>query len=150
MEAGRPVMKSSNCTRGKRSRAIARGLAYMSGALLLFTCLSFQSKSPGIPVQTDQNPPADSGYVGSRACAKCHASIYASFSRTDMGHSMSEITPAVLERIPTSGSIFDPSLNRHFEISAHDNNLYQSEYETNASGNDVFRETRKLEWIIGS
>ncbi|HXP38916.1 MAG TPA: hypothetical protein VN833_01540 [Candidatus Acidoferrales bacterium] len=67
-----------------------------------------------------------------------------------MGHSMSEITPALLEKIPTSGSIFDPSLNRHFEISAHDNNLYQSEYETNASGNDVFRETRRVEWIIGS
>ena len=150
MEARTPVMKSSNCTRGKRSRAIARGLAYMSGALLLFTCLSFQSKSPGIPASTDRNPPADSGYVGSRVCSKCHASIYASFSRTDMGHSMSEITPALLEKIPTSGSIFDPSLNRHFAISAHDNNLYQSEYETNASGNEVFRETRKVEWIIGS
>jgi|HubBroStandDraft_3_1064219.scaffolds.fasta_scaffold29294_1 hypothetical protein len=150
MEARPPVMKSSNCTRGKRWRAIARGLPYMSGALLLFTCLSFQSKSPGIPASTEQNPPADSGYVGSRVCSKCHASIYASFSRTDMGHSMSEITPALLEKIPTSGSIFDPSLNRHFEISAHDNNLYQSEYETNASGNDVFRETRRVEWIIGS
>src|SRR5580700_10834085 len=150
MEARPPVMKSSNCTRGKRWRAIARGLAYMSGALLLFTCLSFQSKSPGIPASTDQNPAADSGYVGSRVCSKCHASIYASFSRTNMGHSMSEITPALLEKIPTSGSIFDPSLNRHFEISAHDNNLYQSEYETNADGKDVFRETQKIEWIIGS
>ncbi len=63
---------------------------------------------------------------------------------------MSEINPALLERIPTAASLFDPKLKRHFEIFALDNNLYQSEYETTSDGKDVFRETRKLEWIIGS
>ena len=70
--------------------------------------------------------------------------------RTDMGRSMSEITPALLEKIPASGSIFDPTLNRHFELFTRDGNLYQSEYQTTADGKDVFRETQKLEWIIGS
>jgi len=63
---------------------------------------------------------------------------------------MLEITPALLERIPTSANIFDPKLNRHFEIYTRDGNLYQSEYETTGGGKDAFRETRKLEWIIGS
>jgi hypothetical protein len=97
-----------------------------------------------------QSSHADAGYVGSRACAKCHPSIYESFSSTDMGGSMAEITPALLERMPTSASIFDPKLNRHFEIYARDGNLYQSEYATSVDGKDVFRETRKLEWLIGS
>jgi len=67
-----------------------------------------------------------------------------------MGRSMSQITPELLERIPTSANIFDPRLNRHFDIFTRDGNLYQSEYETTADGKDVFRETQKLEWIIGS
>jgi hypothetical protein len=67
-----------------------------------------------------------------------------------MGRSMSEITPALLQRIPTSASIFAPKLNRHFEIYARDGNLYQSEYDTAADGKDVFRETHKVDWIIGS
>jgi hypothetical protein len=92
----------------------------------------------------------NAGYVGSRACAKCHPSIYESFSRTGMGHSMSEITPALLEKVPTSATIFDPKLNRHFEIYAREGSLYQSEFETAANGKDVFRETHKVQWIIGS
>jgi len=67
-----------------------------------------------------------------------------------MGRSMSEITSEILERIPTSANILDVGLKRHFEIFARDNSLYQSEYETAADGKDIFREMRKLEWIIGS
>jgi hypothetical protein len=127
-------------------------IGILIGHLVLFPGQegSSQAKLPGTTAPANQNSPVDTGYVGSRVCSKCHSSIYESFSRTDMGRSMSEITPALLERIPTSASIFDPRLKRHFEISARDNNLYQSEYETTAAGKDVFRETHKLEWIIGS
>ncbi len=150
MEARASFVKSLNCTTRNRLRVIARALASTAVAFLIFSCLSFKSKLPGTTVSADQSSAADTSYVGSRVCSKCHPSIYESFSRTDMGRSMSKITPAILERIPTSASIFDSKLNRHFEVSAHDNNLYQSEYETAADGKDVFRESRKLEWIIGS
>jgi hypothetical protein len=130
-------------------RAIPSRLAWMA-VLMLLTCLGFQSGLPETMASADQNAAADAGYVGSRVCLQCHRSIYESFSRTDMGRSMSEITPALLERIPTSASIFDPRLDRHFEISMRDNNLYQSEYEAKSDGKEVFRETRKLDWIIGS
>jgi hypothetical protein len=150
MEARATVTESKNCTGGKLLRAIERGLASIAGVVLLLTCLSFQGELAGPTAPADQNSLANVGYVGSRVCSKCHSSIYESFSRTDMGRSMSEITPALLERIPTSASIFDARLNRHFEIFASDNNLYQNEYETTADGKDAFRETRKLEWIIGS
>ncbi|MGC2198212.1 MAG: hypothetical protein WA628_26310 [Terriglobales bacterium] len=130
-------------------RAIARGVGSIAGTLLLLVFPNSQGRVLGTAsAQPGSN--ADVGYVGSRACAKCHPSIYESFSRTDMGRSMSEITPALLERIPASASIFDPKLNRHFEVYARDGNLYQSEYVTSAGAKDVFRETRKLEWMIGS
>ena len=150
MEASASVMKSPNCAGGKRLRAIPPRMALMAEVLMLLTCFGFQSELPETIAPADQNSAADAGYVGSRVCSQCHRSIYETFSRTDMGRSMSEITPAFLERMPTSASIFDPRLNRHFEISARDNNLYQSEYETKSDGKDVFRETLKLDWIIGS
>jgi len=150
MEAGASAMKSSNGMVGRPLRAIASGLASIAGALLFLTCFSFQSRLLGTTASADQSSLANTGYVGSRVCSKCHPSIYESFLRTDMGRSMSEITPALLDKIPTSVNILDPKLNRHFEIYAGDGNLYQSEYETTAGGKYVFRETRKLEWIIGS
>jgi hypothetical protein len=150
MDTSTSVMKSSSYTGRRRLRAIARGLASMAGSLLLLPCLGFQSKFPGATAWAGQSSVTQTGYVGSRVCSKCHPSIYESFSRTDMGRSMSELTPALLKRIPTSASIFDPKLKRHFEISARDGNLYQSEYETTSEGKDIFRETRKLDWIIGS
>lgn len=150
MEASASGIKTPNCTGGRPLRAIASSLASIAGALLVLTCFGLQNKLLGTTASADQSSLLNAGYVGSRACAKCHPSIYESFLRTDMGRSMSEITPSLLEKLPTSANIFDPKLNRHFEIFARDGNLYQSEYETTADGKEAFRETRKLEWIIGS
>jgi hypothetical protein len=119
-------------------------------ATLLLVFVSSQTTLFGAALPDSQNPVATAGYVGSRVCAKCHPSIYESFSRTDMGRSMSEVNPALVEKMPTSASIFDSKLNRHFEIYTRDGNLYQSEFETAADGHEVFRDTRKVEWIIGS
>jgi hypothetical protein len=125
-------------------------VAAIAGALLLLSRRGFRNEVSGATATANQSSREESGYVGSKACSKCHRSIYESFSRTDMGRSMSEITPEILERIPTSANILDVGLKRHFEIFARDNSLYQSEYETAADGKDIFREMRKLEWIIGS
>jgi hypothetical protein len=117
--------------------------------MLLLVFVASLARLFGTTISGDQ-PAANAGYVGSRACAKCHPSIYESFSRTDMGRSMSEINPSLLEKMPPSASVFDSTLNRHFEIYTRDGNLYQSEYEIAADGKEVFRDTRKVEWIIGS
>jgi hypothetical protein len=121
-------------------------------ALALGTLLSVVCRTRlfGTTISVDQNPLVKAGYVGAAVCAQCHPGIYASFSRTDMGRSMSEITPSLLEKVPASASVFDSGLNRHFETYVRDRNLYQSEYETAADGHEVFRETRKVEWLIGS
>jgi len=97
-----------------------------------------------------QNSTASDGYVGSAACAKCHPSIYESYLKTDMGRSMSEISPTVLKMIPTTAQVAAPNLSRHFEVFARDGALYQSEYAINATGQDLFRDTRKLDFLIGS
>ena len=93
---------------------------------------------------------ADRGYVGSKTCSQCHAQIYDQFSRTDMGRSISPVTPAFLENVPVPASVNGTSPNRHLEVFVKDDKLYQSEYETGADGKEIFRDTRELEWIIGA
>lgn len=94
--------------------------------------------------------PSSEGYVGSRICANCHRQIYATYSQTSMGRSMSLVDASFLSRVPASASIFDAHLNRHFETYVRDGNLYQSEYETGNDGKEIFRNTQKIDWIIGS
>ena len=128
---------------------LASWTAITLGTLLLVFVASRTNFFGGV-VSAGQNSNANGGYVGSRTCAKCHPSVYESFSRTDMGRSMSEVNSSLLEKMPASASIFDSKLNRHFEIYTRDGNLYQSEYEALADGKEVFRDTHKVEWIIGS
>jgi hypothetical protein len=94
--------------------------------------------------------PGTTGYVGSKICAQCHAPIASKYSRTDMGRSMSQVTPALLEKIPTGASVVDRRIDRHFDVRADDGKLLQSEYEIGNDGKEVFRETHSVEWIIGS
>jgi hypothetical protein len=118
--------------------------------LILLTCILFPLTSSGLTAIAQQNRGASDGYVGSGACAKCHRSIYVSFSKTDMGRSMSEITPALLKKIPSNAQATTPRFNRHYEVFAREGKLYQSEYAINPTGQDVFRETHQLDFFIGS
>ena len=97
-----------------------------------------------------QNVPSNDGYVGSKICAECHRAIYSEFSQTDMGRSMSLVSPRLLQTFPNSGHIFDAKLNRHFDVFVNGGNLYQDDYETGADSKELFRDTQRVEWIVGS
>ena len=94
--------------------------------------------------------PASAGYALSHACARCHQGIYTSFSKTDMGRSIVAVTPALLQSMHLPQSLYDKTLDRHFEVYASDGALYQSEYATNPEGSEIFRDTQRLDWIIGA
>jgi hypothetical protein len=104
----------------------------------------------GAQAASPRSDGSSDGYVGSKLCAECHRAIYNVFSETDMGRSMSPVSPTLLEKIPTSAQIFDAKLNRHFEVSVRGGNLYQDDYETGPDEKEVFRDTQKIEWILGS
>ena len=94
------------------------------------------------------------GYVGSAACARCHRSISTSFAKASMGHALTAITPEFLKTLPLGSpqttSVFDAKSNHRFEVHAENGKLIQSEYETGASGQEVFRSTHEMGWIIGT
>ena len=139
----------------------AARFAIMLGiAISLFAELPF-SKSRGSQAlqeegQQPQQKPNDAtqfgvnAYVGSKVCAQCHAPIASKYSRTDMGRSMSEITTSLLEKIPNAASLVDDRLQKHFNLYVEHGKLFQSEYENGPDGEEVFRETHEVNWIIGS
>ena len=96
------------------------------------------------------NNAANNEYVGSQVCAECHRAIYSVFSETDMGRSMSTVSPELLGRFPKSAQVLDTKLNRRFEISVRDGSLFQTDYEIGPDGKEIFRDTQKVEWIIGA
>ena len=93
---------------------------------------------------------SNDGYVGSAACSRCHVEIYSHFSRTEMGRSMTPATPELLHTIPLSASIYDQKSDRHFEVHTQDGKLYQSEFQLDTTGHEVFRNTHPIEWIVGA
>jgi hypothetical protein len=93
---------------------------------------------------------APDGYIGSSACAQCHAEIFQRYSQTSMGRSMAAVTPELLRTIPVAASIYDEKIDRHFDVYAQDGKLYQTEFQAKASHEPTFRDTHQLNWILGS
>jgi hypothetical protein len=90
-------------------------------------------------------------YVGSEACAPCHADICKTFKNTGMGRSMLLAgNRTQLGLVPIPSTVHDLKLDRYFQVSADGPDLYQSEYQLASDGREVFRETEKLEYILGA
>jgi tetratricopeptide repeat protein len=89
-------------------------------------------------------------YAGSAACGQCHQDIYKQFSKTGMGRSMSQVTPALLKTIQAPASVQDKNTNANIEVEVRDGKLFQTQYEKGADGREIYRDSHQLEWIIGA
>ena len=90
-------------------------------------------------------------YVGSEACVPCHLDICRTFRKTGMGRSMSlpaDAAPSSL--IPTPSTVHDEKLDRYFQVFADPPGLYQSEFQRSSDGRDIFRDTKRIEYVIGA
>ena len=67
-----------------------------------------------------------------------------------MGRSMSLVTHEFLKVWPSSGALDDKNTGLHFDVYAREAHLFQSEYQLDPKGQEIFRHTRELEWIIGA
>jgi hypothetical protein len=104
----------------------------------------------GTKPERETAKPSPDGYVGSAVCASCHEDIYRSFTHTDMGRSMTPITPALIQTLSLPGSFTSTTLDRHYEVSSDHGKLYQSEWQADAAGKEVFRNAHEMGWIIGA
>ncbi len=86
---------------------------------------------------------AADGYVGSRACAGCHAEIARHWAKSAMGRS---ITPVAAH---PAAVVDDPRLDRHYAVRQLPDGVYQEQWQMR-DGKEIFRTRHKLEFAIGS
>ena len=98
--------------------------------------------------QTKSPAKHDEGYLGSEACARCHAGIYQTFSKTAMGRSMSIAAPDALDHAPSPFTFTNDRLNRKFEVSLKDRKIYQS--EDGLGADNSFHDEHPMAWVIGA
>ena len=60
------------------------------------------------------------------------------------------LPPQILRTLPLPASYFDQKTKRHFEVYKREARLYQTEYGIDGDGQESFRDTQELNWIIGS
>jgi Tfp pilus assembly protein PilF len=96
-----------------------------------------------LPAATaDQKKPTADRYAGNAACATCHASIYASYSKTFMAHASGPAT----EKLMAADFVHSPS-KVHFRIFGDSNTAWLS-FER--PGDATVRGQRQLLYFIGS
>ena len=101
--------------------------------------VEFRNAAPGV------------AYVGSKACAECHGDINQSFMKTDMSRAMS--LPSKLKELPGLDhpvTVKHPKANRYYQVYRRGADFFQSEYELDADGKEVFRDEQKISYIMGS
>lgn len=71
-----------------------------------------------------------------------------------MGHSLTPVTPELLPSLhldsPETTSFFDSKSNHHYEVRAENGKLIETEYEIGPDGQEVFRSSHEMRWIIGT
>jgi len=98
-----------------------RSLLIPVAFILLYLPIDFAAslgQDGTIAAHATQSITTSNGYVGSKVCAQCHQRIYDQFSRTGMGRSMTQVTPALLETLPTKASFHQRNPDRDFEVFA--------------------------------
>lgn len=95
-------------------------------------------------------PPAPQGYVGSQACARCHAAIAESYA----GHSMfrsAGITPGAddIEDF-THGTEFESDDGRVYRVVKEADGVYHHEVLLDGDGEVVYDDSAKISYFIGS
>jgi hypothetical protein len=90
-------------------------------------------------------------YVGSKACSRCHEEIYRTYTRTLMGRSMAlPSDPSQLNFPRTTITIRVEKLKRDYQTFRSGTDLYQSEYELGPDGVPVFRDIRRISFVLGA
>ena len=91
-------------------------------------------------------------FVGSKSCTApgCHQELGRDYDHTPMGHSMAPANdPSEFARVPQTITVYNQKLHRYFQVVREGSDLYQTEYQLDASGNRVFTAVHKLEYVIG-
>lgn len=96
-----------------------------------------------------QGAPDKAGYVGSRACAACHAEISRAYFKTAMGNAGGKVEPGGVNQ-PKPGSFRHSLSGTQYRLDADAEGLSLSYSKVPQAGKSPIVGTRKLEYYIGS
>ena len=137
---------------------VERGKSVLPSIALIVLCLwtagaSDQAYAGGRPnpVASYRNTAPGVAYVGSKACATCHATIYQEYVHTDMAQSMSlPHERPELENLKAPVTVFNTKLNQYFQIFRRGADFWESEYAVGEEGKELFRHTEKISYAMGT
>ncbi len=118
--------------------------------LVLLVAAFGWAKKSGPLVYRNTGP--EVAYVGSKSCAApgCHDELCQRHAHTPMGNSMAPANaPSELAKVPKLIMVVSSKLNRTFEVFCQGNDLYQSEYAVDENGKTIFKQTERLEYVVG-
>ncbi len=141
---------------GGHSRFRLPAIFCVAVSLLLLSLLADSQTSEKGPVAKSAESPVSRNmapgvrYVGSKVCATCHTEVFNNFRQTGMGHSMFSADDNSLSGLPSPVTVYDQDLGQYFEIVRKDGHWYQSQYALDSSGQEQFRQTLKMDYVIGA
>ncbi len=89
-------------------------------------------------------------YVGSEACADCHADLWASYQSHGMAQSLYALTPERAVEDFDGVEVVDPNSGLRYTAYARDGRFFQEEYLLDDRGERVHRLVREMEVVVGS
>jgi hypothetical protein len=125
-------------------------LAVVAGIVLI---VGFSSRSPDDP-RPNPGPTstrfATGSYVGSQACAECHAKIFESYQASGMGRSLRSISAALPVEHSKPVEEFSPD-NRHvYSIIHTQDGTFHHERQNDRDGKEIYDQSVKIDYVMGS
>jgi hypothetical protein len=110
-----------------------------------------------VVIVVDAAPPSVSSntvpgihYVGSAICRTCHPAEYRSFRQSKMGRSFFRPDQSATDLVGPGVTIYNQALDRYFRTYTDNGAVYQSEYQLDSQGHDVFRVSHRLTYVVGT
>ena len=126
----------------------ARGSSTVLLWLFLFSLVALTSY---VMAGQGAGPTIGSEYIGSRACAICHPSIYESYQAVGMALSFNRIEDVQpIEDWTRNNSFYHEASDQHFEMSRRNGRYFQRRYKLDASENEIHSFEKEIEFILGS
>lgn len=116
--------------------------------LILVCGCSSNNESPS---SSDVPAVAVAEYVGNESCASCHEDIYASYSKTGMGRSVSLFDAGTApEQFPRNLEVYSERFDYYYSPFVRNDTLFQREARKDEAGKVVHERIHPVSWVIGS
>lgn len=118
--------------------------------LAAFLLVLLSACRAGDPAPAFANLGPEAEFVGAAVCATCHEDVAAQYASHGMANSMYRLTADRRVEPALEEPVVDPRSGFAYRVVEADGGLAQEEVQVDASGREVARLVRPMEWVVGS